>query len=490
MGSGTVTDLPPGFVLDSAPSPASGLPDGFVLDSHATPGGDQDSASILAKAVEPITSYPATQSQMAREGLDLAKSGIAQIGHGTASDIAIGAGKAVLGGLGYVTSPINAALRTVVGQPIEAATGVPKEYTEFAASLALPVPKAIAAGRPARAAVQEAPTTEQLLASAQKAYAAPAVKGLEVSPDSINKFSFGLRAALSADGFSPEIAQKTFGILDRLDRAPPGATVTGDNLNSLRKMFGRAARAPDAEERKAAKIAIDALDSHIAGISPADVISGDPAAAAMSLSKARGDYASAMRSEQVTGALAKAERQAASAHSGLNVGNNIRQRFKAVLDSEKLSRGFSQDQRDLMQKIVEGSATQNAIRRASNMLGGGGGIGATAVGKLLGPVAPAIGWGLRKLGNALTESQVYQLDTAVRLDSPLGRQVNSAVRNWSVAARRYEISPTTRNAVRASVATKNLVSNLADIGIDVAPQDAAGAVSPEGTQSGDNQENP
>lgn len=49
-----------------------------------------------------------------------------------------GAGNAIAGGLGYVASPINAAFRTAVGQPVEALTGVPKEYTEFAAQLATP----------------------------------------------------------------------------------------------------------------------------------------------------------------------------------------------------------------------------------------------------------------------------------------------------------------------------------------------------------------
>jgi hypothetical protein len=43
-----------------------------------------------------------------------------------------------LGALGYVASPVDAALRTIVGKPVEDMTGIPKEYTEFATGMALP----------------------------------------------------------------------------------------------------------------------------------------------------------------------------------------------------------------------------------------------------------------------------------------------------------------------------------------------------------------
>jgi hypothetical protein len=191
------TGLPAGFVLDDAPQQAGGLPAGFVLDDEATPASPVDGRSALRRAqdvpdpthrtaqempaqapptamqrvLEPITSYPATQRQMARDGYDRMTEGASQAASAIAAppagtdlqsvatgnvpkmdpsgrwdasrgqsmaDTLGGAGKAVMGGLEYALSPVNAALRTVIGKPVEDATGIPKEIPEIAASLMLP----------------------------------------------------------------------------------------------------------------------------------------------------------------------------------------------------------------------------------------------------------------------------------------------------------------------------------------------------------------
>lgn len=141
---------------------------------------------LVANAIEPITSYPATQGQMAREGGARMDQGIGQMrsafqfaGSGVGrnvvadtpanqvagsfsaldpstpqaplttgehdaasrealSNLVSGVGNAAVGGLEYATSPINAAYRTLLGKPVENITGIPKEYTEFGAQLATP----------------------------------------------------------------------------------------------------------------------------------------------------------------------------------------------------------------------------------------------------------------------------------------------------------------------------------------------------------------
>jgi hypothetical protein len=106
--------------------------------------------SMLEKALQPITSYPETYSKMNREAQDQVSRGIGQIANpgsftdlqGTGlSDVLTGAANVGLGAAGFVTSPINAAIDTVVGKPLEENTGIPAGYTDFAASMALPMPK-------------------------------------------------------------------------------------------------------------------------------------------------------------------------------------------------------------------------------------------------------------------------------------------------------------------------------------------------------------
>lgn len=142
-GGPAIEELPdaPWAVADQA-----ALPDAPWAASHEGP-------SPLAKAIEPITSYPATYNQINREAREQIGRGIEQLTEpaqrfdpvkdaeppdSPAWRAAKGVGNTALGTVGYVASPLSAALRTVVGKPLEENTGIPKEYSEFAASLALP----------------------------------------------------------------------------------------------------------------------------------------------------------------------------------------------------------------------------------------------------------------------------------------------------------------------------------------------------------------
>lgn len=149
-------------------------------------------SSMVDRALSPITTYPATQAEMARsgvtrmgEGIDQIKSGVSlamspeerakmtEAEQAAAGPLAMakGVGNVALGGLEYVGSPISAAYRTIVGKPVEDVTGIPKEYTEFGAMLATPglgltrLPKA-----PPKVSAPAAPLTpgEEVAAAGQR----------------------------------------------------------------------------------------------------------------------------------------------------------------------------------------------------------------------------------------------------------------------------------------------------------------------------------
>jgi len=104
-------------------------------------------------AVSPITEYPRNYSEIRTEAQHQVGQGLSQLGHafgaakgglwenGEAGNLwegAKGAGNVGLGALGFLLSPVSAAYRSVLGQPVEDITGIPREYTEFAAQLATP----------------------------------------------------------------------------------------------------------------------------------------------------------------------------------------------------------------------------------------------------------------------------------------------------------------------------------------------------------------
>lgn len=108
-----------------------------IVDDHGL--AERQKLSPIGKALNPITSYPETYSKMNKEAREQISHGVDQLSAPTgALDVAKGLGNTALGSLGYVASPINAAYRSVVGQPVEDVTGVPREYTELAAQLATP----------------------------------------------------------------------------------------------------------------------------------------------------------------------------------------------------------------------------------------------------------------------------------------------------------------------------------------------------------------
>lgn len=123
------------FPDDASPEEIRG-----ALEEHVPAAKKKPSA--LDKALQPITSYPETYSKMNREARDQMSRGVDQLRKPSgAMDVAKGAFNTAAGAMNYTLSPVSAAIDTVVGKPIEENTGIPAEYADFAASLALPVPK-------------------------------------------------------------------------------------------------------------------------------------------------------------------------------------------------------------------------------------------------------------------------------------------------------------------------------------------------------------
>lgn len=139
--------------VQAQPSPQAQQAQGQQAQPNTAPEpsdhglSERQKLSPIEKALNPITSYPQTYDRMRNDALDLGAAGLNQIWHHDSltdpqahglSDVLTGAAKAAIGGAGYVASPLTAAYRSIIGQPVEDVTGIPREYTEFAAQLATP----------------------------------------------------------------------------------------------------------------------------------------------------------------------------------------------------------------------------------------------------------------------------------------------------------------------------------------------------------------
>lgn len=317
-----------------------------------------------------------------------------------------------------------------------------------------------------------APTIAALKEAATAGYESPAVKTLDVRGGAVKDLSATIQADLNKMGVDENLAPKTFGILGKLEKAPDGAVATGDNLNSMRRIFGNAASSPDPTERLAAKNAMDAIDGFLANVPKKDVVAGNPAAAHDALTTARGNYAAAMQAGNIDKKTVQAELRAAAANSGQNVANTVRQRMADILLKPAELRGYTMAERAMMEKIVRGTATSNALRFTGNLLGGGGGLGAIAsagIGGMAtggpGALAPILGYGLKRLSNSMTLRQAEKLSEMIRSRAPLA----NAMADFEKKAQAFDASSAPRTFAAVSLAARNLSNNMRDAGIMTTP---------------------
>jgi hypothetical protein len=378
--------------------------------------------------------------------------------------------------------PAGAPVRALVpALPAEAATAA------LPAKAAEPAAVARVWQEPAAPPKVAAPSVADLKAEATKGYESPVLTDLEVKSTTISDFGSRTKMALDAAGLDENLAPKTHAILSKFEKIPgsgPSVIVTGKNIMSMRKTLGNAAGEPG-QEGLAASRAINALDEHIPKIEAKDVISGSPKAAGEALETGNANYSAAKQAESIDNKVISAELRAASTNSGANVANTIRQRMAAIVDPTrpKEGRGLLPAEVTAARTIAEGTRGQNALRKAGNVLGGGGGLGmlhassagagagafvAGPVGAAIGAALPAIaGHTLKAISNKMTLNQAAKLSEMIRSRSPLA----SSMDKFEVSAGALAKSRNPKAISGAVIAARNLSNNLRAAGFDVSPGD-------------------
>ncbi|MET4210529.1 hypothetical protein [Bradyrhizobium sp. LA2.1] len=425
-----------------------------------------------------IADVPTEISNAASENIDAMKKGLTPSGQGTrgflerSGDLARG----LISIPALVASPITGAARSIGGHlmadavqgfgenvvnPISEKMGGQAQHPDPNAvyetakgdvDLALSGARAAAPRAPAVAT----PTIQELKAASNAAYSSPEVVGLEFKPGALKGYSDRTQIALNSEGFDDIVAPKTFALLQRVQNFPQGATVTGQNVNSLRKTLGKLAGSTDPTEKAAATFAIDHLDDFVPKIPRTDILKGDAAAASARLEEARGNWAAAKQAEKMDKRIAKAEMQADVSNSGMNVENRIRSQMGKIAIDEREARGLTPSEVADARKIAEGSKTQNALRATGNLLGGGGGLGAVVTGIPSGGLAPAAGFALKLLSNRMTLKQAERLSEAIRMRAPLA----SSTEKFGQAFANYQANSNPRTLSGVAVAARNLSNNI------------------------------
>jgi hypothetical protein len=322
-----------------------------------------------------------------------------------------------------------------------AAMGTPVNPAVRAGDMAIPGAKmALKAEKPV------VPSTEELAKAGGTDIQAAKASGLDLTGASVAAHSQKLAQELFDSGIHPVDAPATFAKLKALQDVPPDAIFTAANLQSLRESLQATAQnfnPQAAKDQLASSRAIKGMDQLLPNIAPQDVLAGTPSATQALFERGRGNYAAAMRSNDITGnldrantgILERAENRAKAANSGLNLDNTIRSKVAAALEKPKEVSGLSDGEIAALNGVVGGGPVRNASRRVANWMGGGGGamqtlatgtgagIGASVgglPGAFIGASIPAsIGAGSKAIANALAKRSLNKADELMRKRSPL-----------------------------------------------------------------------
>lgn len=354
--------------------------------------------------------------------------------------IAKNAGPGLATGMGVPATLASA----VTGQAAYDATG--SRVAEGIGNLAGGIAAPLALARASRMALMPLHDAAQVKAISDAQYADPLLRDTTVSPDATFDVANQMRQALdnSRSRFAPAQAPAVHAAIAQLAQdGQNGLGASIEDLHSLRKTLGTIGRETrdfkPTEQATAAGTAKRVLDRYLDNIPSSDVTGGNPIDAVDSLRNANANWRYANSGERIGSIIQKATDKASSQASGLNYGNIQRQGLLPLLDNNaaKLRQmGFgAPDDIDAVRTAVQGDLSTNLIRRASNMLGGGGGIASTGIGALagggegyrehgwLGGVAgtlagAATGQTLRMLANARTRRAAQAIQDALLERAP------------------------------------------------------------------------
>jgi hypothetical protein len=313
----------------------------------------------------------------------------------------------------------------------------------------------------ARSAAKAVPSAEDTLKTARGQFKAAEDMNVVVAPDWATSAAAKMRADLK--GFDPEAQSAVFKAADRLEGLgkpttttltpaqklqaemnweplplkPAAQPVAMNDVELVRKQLTALKADTNPSIREAARRAISSLQDSQLALSPAQTLRGNASAYTQVTRDAIGNYAAGKRSNTVMGKAALGDLNAATAGSGANEDNALRQAIKQLVrpvnndivpKAQRL--GFNQAEIEAMNQVARGTTAGNAARylgklaptgSVSGVLSAGAGYGAAGP---LGAVAlPAAGFLAKKIGDMSTKSAVRHLDFLVRSRSPLAQQV-------------------------------------------------------------------
>lgn len=274
----------------------------------------------------------------------------------------------------------------------------------------------------AKALKAATPALADVKAEATNAYDALTSRNVAtpLAQSTLDNLASDITTTLNNKGIRPSTAQSIHNAVDEIKSPATAGAADVADLVAARQNVKSLLSAPDAN-KAGAFVALGKIENAIEQNSPGTMAK---------IKEADKNYAAVKANEALDKRLARADLRASGEHSGMNVGNKIRQQVTSYLLSNE-ARYLSADTKAELEKIVRGTATQNVVRHVANLLGGGGGLGMLAggtagyeAGGLPGALAgAAAGRAFKMANNRAVAAQAQRVAEGIRRRSPLGHSV-------------------------------------------------------------------
>lgn len=311
------------------------------------------------------------------------------------------------------------------------------------------------------------------------------------------------------EGYNPRIHPKVGAVLDEF-RSAGNRDMTISEMNTLRRVAQSAANSLEPDEARLGRIMLEQVDDFLDGLPQGAFVGGKGPQAGPMLKEARDLWGRARRGEMIANAIEDASNQASGFENGL------RTQFRSLLKNRRKMRGFTNEQKVAMQKVVQGGKPENVLRalgkfgltadQSSSMLLSFLGIGGGAtVGGVPGAIAvPALGTMARQHAQRITRENAGLASALARAGKDARAIAVAYMRN--VPKKQQSIEELTglflRDGVNAALA-RQLNSSLAkdasfaatlissfSSGVGAATGKGVGAVPPVSDEFEDQAENP
>lgn len=392
---------------------------------------------------------------------------------------------------GHLMAQGEHAVGSLIAPEIAAKDDLSKMYDTAKGDVEL----AMAAAAPKRSVPVNAirPSIQELEQAYRNVRNSPEVKGASVPIEDVGGLANTAEQELLARGNrpTPGSAPRTFNEIDRLK--PPGPSEVSpqrrlqaemnwesipeqprvtqasvDDLLAAKRAFGRVAgeqkpfpQMGPTEDAAAASNVIPKIDEIVETAAPG-------------MQEANKNWSGAQAAKAIDARFQKAEMGAKVNNSGMNIGNKIRQQAFQIYNSPAARRGLNEDELGMLKELAEGTPTRNAVRWFSNVLGGGGGLGAEVTGDIasrnLGPIGwvfSPIGKVLKHVENHMTTKAAEKISGAIRGRTPLGKAFESSAEKWNEAQSKFAVDPGPKSYAALSISSRNLANTLSASGVKV-----------------------